>query len=68
MPEPRDLRISNTEPVSRAPKDEDPESSPANPGHLIRGVVDYEDVLDRLSKGVSVPADLTHKGKSTDNS
>jgi hypothetical protein len=68
MPDSRDLRISKTEAVSRAPKDADSESSPPNSGHLIRGVVDYEDVLDRLSKGVSVPSDLTHKGKSTDNS
>ncbi len=67
MPSPRDLRASNPEAASRAPKDADPKSSAANPGHLIRGVVDYEDVLDRLSKGVFVPSDLTHKGKSTDN-
>jgi hypothetical protein len=68
MPESRDLPVSNTEAVSRGPKNAESESSPSNSGHLIRGVVDYEDVLDRLSKGVSVPSDLTHKGKSTDNS
>ena len=67
MPESRDLRISNDEAVSLAPKDADSESSPSTSGHLIRGIVDYEDVLDRLSKGVTVPTDLTHKGKSTDN-
>jgi len=68
MPHSPDRRVPKSEIVSPAPEGADSESSPSNSGHLIRGVVDYEDVLDRLSKGVSVPSDLTHKGKSTDNS
>ena len=67
MPHFPDRRDPKRETVSPAPEDADSESSPSNSGHLIRGVVDYEDVLDRLSKGVSVPSDLTHKGKSADN-
>ena len=67
MPDSRDLRNSSADGIARAPKEKDSQPSPSNSGHLIRGVVDYEDVLDRLSKGILVPSDLTHKGKSSDN-
>jgi hypothetical protein len=46
----------------------EPETSADKSGHLIKGSADYEDVLDRLSKGVSVPSDLTNLGKTPDNS
>jgi hypothetical protein len=66
MPQQRDrdaLRHHDAPPRPNAPESA---SSRENPGHLIRGAADYEDVLDRLSKGVSVPSDVTNVGNSTD--
>jgi hypothetical protein len=68
MPDARDLRFRKVGAAPQAPKSPDTEAPPAAPGHLIRGTADYEDLVDRLSKGISVPSDLTHKGKSDDNS
>jgi hypothetical protein len=40
-------------------KGEDRQVPPREP-HLIRGSADYEDMLDRLSKGVTVLRDAQH--------
>jgi hypothetical protein len=68
MPEKRVARSRRPGRAPLPPKPADSEGSPPDPGHVIRGKVDYEDVLDRLSKGVSVPSDLTHKDNSSDKS
>jgi len=53
----RDRRGRRTprEPVARADDFAPPEPARPKSGHLVRGSVDFEDVLDRLSKGVIVP-------------
>jgi hypothetical protein len=66
MPDHRDDASVSRDDAPRPPNPPESGDSSENQGHLIRGKVDFEDVLDRLSKGVSVPSDLTNMSKSTD--
>jgi hypothetical protein len=68
MPDTSDGRSVKVDAAPQEKKTPEQEPSPDNSGHLIRGTADYEDVLDRLSKGVTVPSDLTNLGKTSDNS
>jgi len=63
MPDRSDGRTSKAEAAPLAKNGPEHEASSNKTGHLIQGTADYEDVLDRLSKGVSVPTDMTHLGK-----
>jgi len=51
-----DLRLQA---AARA-KQDDQRTSPVREPHLVRGSVDYEDMLDRLSKGVHVTIERKH--------